>query len=272
MEGSILEFIQKGHYDMEDLLHIMEILRGPEGCPWDREQTHESIRSNFIEETYEAVEAIDRHNTALLREELGDVLLQVVFHSRMEEEAGSFNFGDVVNDICQKLIIRHPHIFGDIQVQSTDEVLDNWEAIKNAVKGTKTQAERLWAVPAVYPALMRSQKVSSRAAKAGMGYPDTDGAWKDLESELDELKQAIADGDQKHTEEELGDLLFAAVNVARHEGIDSEYALTCSCEKFIRRFEAAEKIAVSKGIDMKAADSQTLDEIWKEAKKNADSK
>ena len=131
--GIILEFEKKSRYEMDDLLHIMEILRGPDGCPWDREQTHESIRGNLIEETYEAVEAIDRKDTALLREELGDVLLQVVFHSRMEEEQGSFQFGDVVHDICQKLIIRHPHIFGDVQVSGTGEVLENWEAIKNAV-------------------------------------------------------------------------------------------------------------------------------------------
>lgn len=272
MEGSTLEFVKKSRYGMEDLLHIMEILRGPNGCPWDREQTHESIRGNFIEETYEAVEAIDQHDTALLREELGDVLLQVVFHARMEEEVGSFQFSDVVNDICQKLVIRHPHIFGDVQVQNTDEVLDNWEAIKNAVKGTKTQTERLRAVPSVYPALMRSQKVSSRAAKAGMDYPDTAGAWKDLVSELDELKEAIAEGNREHTEEELGDLLFAAVNVARHEGIDSEYALTCSCEKFINRFEKTEEMATARGINLKNADPQTLDELWKEAKESVYSK
>ena len=139
---------------MQDLLQIMEILRSENGCPWDREQTHESIRGNFIEETYEAVEAIDKKDPVLLREELGDVLLQVVFHARMEEEVNSFNFGDVVNDICEKLIIRHPHIFGDVKVCGTEEVLNNWEAIKNQVKGTKTQTERLEAVPRVYPALM----------------------------------------------------------------------------------------------------------------------
>ncbi len=266
--GIILEFEKKSRYEMDDLLHIMEILRGPDGCPWDREQTHESIRGNLIEETYEAVEAIDRKDTALLREELGDVLLQVVFHSRMEEEQGSFQFGDVVHDICQKLIIRHPHIFGDVQVSGTGEVLENWEAIKNAVKGTKTQTERLRAVPSVYPALMRSQKVAGRAAKAGMDYPDTAGAWKDLESELGELKEAVAEGNREHAEEELGDLLFAAVNVARHEGIDSEYALTRSCEKFIDRFEEAEKLSAERGIDMKTADAETLDALWKQAKKN----
>lgn len=251
---------------MQDLLQIMEILRGENGCPWDREQTHESIRGNFIEETYEAVEAIDKKDTALLREELGDVLLQVVFHARMEEEAGSFDFGDVVNDICQKLIVRHPHIFSDVTVKDTEEVLDNWEAIKNRVKGTKTQTERLEAVPKVYPALMRSQKVGSRAAKAGMDYQSAETAWKDLESELAELQEAVKEKSQEHIEEELGDLLFSVTNVARHLGIDSEYALTRSCDKFIKRFAAAEELAEEQGVNMKDASSAVLDQLWKEAK------
>lgn len=244
----------------------MEILRGENGCPWDREQTHESIRGNFIEETYEAVEAIDKKDTALLREELGDVLLQVVFHARMEEEAGSFDFGDVVNDICQKLIVRHPHIFSDVTVKDTEEVLDNWEAIKNRVKGTKTQTERLEAVPKVYPALMRSQKVGSRAAKAGMDYQSAETAWKDLESELAELQEAVKEKSQEHMEEELGDLLFSVTNVARHLGIDSEYALTRSCDKFIERFAAAEELAEEQGVNMKEASAAVLDQLWKEAK------
>ena len=270
--GIILEFMKKERYGMDDLLHIMEILRGENGCPWDREQTHESIRGNFIEETYEVVEAIDKKDGALLREELGDVLLQVVLHARMEEETGSFDFGDVVHDICQKLIIRHPHIFGDVKVNNTDEVLQNWEAIKNQVKGTQTQTERLRAVPAVYPALMRSQKVGSRAAKAGMDYPDVHTAWKDLEKEMAELKEAVSEKDPAHVEEEMGDLLFSAVNVARHLGVDSELALTRSCEKFIDRFEEAEKLADENGIRMADADQNTLDSLWKQAKEHVNSK
>lgn len=251
---------------MQDLLQIMEILRSENGCPWDREQTHESIRGNFIEETYEAVEAIDKKDPVLLREELGDVLLQVVFHARMEEEVNSFNFGDVVNDICEKLIIRHPHIFGDVKVRGTEEVLNNWEAIKNQVKGTKTQTERLEAVPRVYPALMRSQKVSGRAAKAGMDHETAEAAWKDLESEVSELREAVTEKDSDHVEEELGDLLFSAVNVARLLGVDSEYALTRSCDKFIRRFAETERLATAEGIDLKTADTDTKDRLWKEAK------
>lgn len=251
---------------MQDLLQIMEILRSENGCPWDREQTHESIRGNFIEETYEAVEAIDKKDPVLLREELGDVLLQVVFHARMEEEVNSFNFGDVVNDICEKLIIRHPHIFGDVKVCGTEEVLNNWEAIKNQVKGTKTQTERLEAVPRVYPALMRSQKVSGRAAKAGMDHETAEAAWKDLESEVSELREAVTEKDSDHVEEELGDLLFSAVNVARLLGVDSEYALTRSCDKFIRRFAETERLATAEGIDLKTADTDTKDRLWKEAK------
>ena len=267
-----MEFQRKDHYNIDDLLEIMKILRSPEGCPWDREQTHESIRQNFIEETYEAIEAIDTKDTELLKEELGDVLMQVVFHALMEEEAGKFDFSDVADGVCHKLIIRHPHIFSDVQVNGTEEVLSNWETIKNQVKGTKTQTERLEAVPRVYPALMRSQKVSGRAAKAGMGYVDTAAAWGDLESELRELREAMVQGDSDHVEEELGDLLFSAVNVARHLGIDSEYALTRSCDKFIRRFAEAERLAGEQGLEMKDAGPETLDRLWKEAKKTVHSR
>ena len=171
-----------------------------------------------------------------------------------------------MNDICEKLIIRHPHIFGDVKVCGTEEVLNNWEAIKNQVKGTKTQTERLEAVPRVYPALMRSQKVSGRAAKAGMDHETAEAAWKDLESEVSELREAVAEKNSDHVEEELGDLLFSAVNVARLLGVDSEYALTRSCDKFIRRFAETERLAMAEGIDLKTADTDTKDRLWKEAK------
>ncbi len=252
---------------MQDLLQIMETLRGENGCPWDREQDHHSIRRNFLEETYEVCEAIDNEDPALLKEELGDVLLQVVFHARMEEEAGRFSFSDVCDGICKKLIERHPHIFGDIHVSGTDEVLDNWDKIKQASKGQKTAAETLHSVPATLPALMRSEKVQHRAAKVGFDYPDRDWAMRDLESELVELRQAVAEGEQSHIDEELGDLLFAAVNVSRFVHTDAEDALSKACGKFIRRFEQVEQLANERGIEMKAAPIELLDELWKQAKK-----
>ena len=262
-----VDFEKKESYRISDLIRIMELLRSEGGCPWDREQDHHSIRMNFLEETYEVMDAIDRENPEMLREDLGDVLLQVVFHCRMEQEAGRFDFDDVCDEICKKLIVRHPHIFGGITVSGTGEVLSNWDKIKAETKGQKTITERLRSVPAVFPALMRSQKVQHRAAKAGFDYPDGEWAMRGLESELRELQEAIAQGDQAQIDEELGDLLFSAVNVARFVHTDPEDALAKSCEKFIRRFEKVEELASRQGIDMQAAPIAVLDQLWDEAKK-----
>ncbi|WP_346727094.1 nucleoside triphosphate pyrophosphohydrolase [Fumia xinanensis] len=245
---------------------IMALLRSEQGCPWDREQDHRSIRKNFIEETYEAVEAIDKGDMTLLREELGDVLLQVVFHTQMEEETGVFTFDDVVTDLCQKLIIRHPHVFGEVEVKDSGEVLNNWETIKNQVKGTENFTETLKSVPAVFPALMRSEKIAHRAAKAGMRYPDVEGAFEDLENEVGELWESIEKGDRAHMEEELGDLLFSCTNVAEKLGLDAEQALSRSCDKFIARFEEVEQLAEKEGIRMETAELDTLNRLWKKAK------
>jgi tetrapyrrole methylase family protein/MazG family protein len=259
---------EKDSYGVEDLLAIMTLLRSPGGCPWDREQTHASIRKNFLEECYEAVEAIDTGDTALLREELGDVLLQVVFHAEMEREQGTFDFGGVCDGICKKLILRHPHIFGDVTVRDSKEVLENWDAIKKQEKQQKTQTESLLSVPRTLPALMRSEKVQGRAAKAGFCYPDVSGAMQDLRSEVDELSRAIEDGKAANIREELGDVLFSAANVARFAGADSEQCLTESCDKFITRFSKVESMAKERKIDMiktSAAISQ-LNALWAEAK------
>ncbi len=170
-----MQFERKEKYTIDDLLEIMEILRSPEGCPWDREQTHKSIRNNLIEETYEAVEAIDTENSELLCEELGDVLLQVVFHAQLEKEKGGFDFSNVVDGVAKKLIERHPHVFGDVTVKDSSEVLANWDAIKRRTKGRKTIADVLEGVSPALPALMRSQKLAKKAAKA---------AGKPLEKEI----------------------------------------------------------------------------------------
>lgn len=260
----------KEKYDIQDLLRIMELLRSPEGCPWDREQTHASIRSNFIEETYEAVEAIDTNDSVLLQEELGDVLLQVVFHSRMEEEAGRFDFGDVVDGIVRKLIERHPHVFSDVSAQTTDQVLTNWEAIKQRQKQQTTGTQTLESVPKVFPALMRAQKVQKRASKAGMDWKDASGAFEKITQESAELYEAAHDQNAEGVKEELGDLLFSVVNVARFLDIDAEEALQQSTQKFISRFKKVEQLALSSGIDLKSADTQTLDRLWETAKNNPD--
>ncbi|MDR1629998.1 MAG: nucleoside triphosphate pyrophosphohydrolase [Oscillospiraceae bacterium] len=258
------EFKEK--YQIEDLLHIMSILRSPGGCPWDREQDHQSIKKNFIEETYEVVEAINKDDPALLCEELGDVLLQIVFHARMEEESGRFSFSEVADGICKKLIERHPHVFGDVAVSGSDEVLDNWDAIKRKSKRQKSAAEAMDAVPRELPALMRSTKIQKKAEKVGFDWPDVNGALAKLREETDELTAAIDAGEKAKIQDELGDVLFSAVNVSRFADVDAEEALTQSTDKFFARFSLVENMAKESGIDMKHAGIDELDRLWDKAK------
>lgn len=261
-----MDFQQKQKYGFEDLLQIMKMLRAPGGCPWDREQTHKSIRQNFIEETYEVIEAIDTEDRELLKEELGDVLLQVVFHSEMESEVGSFDINDVCDGICKKLIVRHPHIFADVKADTTDEVLSNWDKIKMQTKSQKTQSDAMDSVSKSLPSLMRSEKLQKKAAKVGFDWPDVSGALQKVEEETQELKKAIEDGDKKGMEEELGDLLFSVVNVSRFLKVDSEEALYHACDKFTNRFRMVEALAKERGIAMESAPLSLLDSLWDEVK------
>lgn len=263
-----MDFQKKERYDINDLLNIMRLLRSENGCPWDKEQTHESIRKNFIEETYEVCEAIDQKDMSLLKEELGDVLLQVVFHSQMEEEQGCFSFNDVANDICCKLIIRHPHIFSDVQVNGVEDVLSNWNSIKQSTKGLKKASETLDSVPKQLPALMRSQKVQERAGKANaiFGYTTSKAVYNELDNECGELLDAINKNDLEAITEELGDVFFSAVNISAYFKLDAEELLTRSCDKFISRFTQIEKEAARDGIALKDADAAYLDRLWKKAK------
>lgn len=261
-----VDFQQKERYNMHDLICIMQVLRSPEGCPWDKEQTHASVRKNFIEETYEVCEAIDTADAPLLCEELGDVLLQVVFHAQMEAEQGSFTFEDVCTGICKKLITRHPHIFGSVDAKTSEEVLRNWDAIKKREKGQETAAETLSGVSKALPALMRSEKVQHRAARAGFDYPDASWALRDLRREVDELAEAMDGASPQHAAEELGDVLFSAVNVSRFLKADAEEALGFSCEKFITRFTGVERLAAQRGISMKTAPVEELEALWREVK------
>ncbi|MEG1557678.1 MAG: nucleoside triphosphate pyrophosphohydrolase [Oscillospiraceae bacterium] len=263
------KFTVKENYTSEDLFSLVRALRDPlKGCPWDKEQTHESIRQNFIEETYEACEAIDLKDSDLLKEELGDVLLQVALHAEMESEKGIFNIDDVADGICKKLVLRHPHVFGDVAADSSDKVLVNWEAIKRDEKKQQSGTDAIEAVPKSLPALMRSQKVQKRAAYVGFDYPDTDSAFEELKSELEELHEAI--GESTNIEEELGDLIFAAVNIARFCKIDAERALEKACDKFARRFALVEIMAAEEKIDMIKSDMDTLNVLWNRAKQNTD--
>lgn len=260
--------INKKKFNIDDLLEIMRDLRKPGGCPWDREQDHHSIRNDFIEETYEAIDAIDRESTVDMCEELGDVLLQVVFHSQIEAEKNGFDFQDVCDGICKKLIERHPHVFGEISVKNSRDVLENWDMIKQKSKNQTTFTDTLKSVPMSFPALMRADKVQKRAKKAGFDWDNVKDASKKLDEELEEFKEALLENDGTHAEEEFGDLLFSMVNVSRFMGINSEKALHAATDKFINRFEKTEIIAQKKGIDMKKSSLETLDRLWEEAKRS----
>lgn len=261
------EFVLKDKYNMDDLVAIIKVLRAPGGCPWDREQTHESIKKNFIEETYEVVEAINKQSTEMLREELGDVLLQIVLHSEMESENGNFSFDDVVNDIVQKLVVRHPHVFGEVVANNTAEALNSWDAVKLKTKGQKNQTESMLSVPRELPALMRAQKIQHKAAKIGFDWDNVGGAVDKLYEEIDELKTAMEQGKRLDIEDEFGDVLFSCVNIARFIDVDSEEALTASTDKFISRFSLVEQMASEQGIDMKSSSIEELDRLWDKAKK-----
>ena len=260
--------INKKKFNIDDLLEIMRDLRKPGGCPWDREQDHHSIRNDFIEETYEAIDAIDRESTVDMCEELGDVLLQVVFHSQIEAEKNGFDFQDVCDGICKKLIERHPHVFGEISVKNSRDVLENWDMIKQKSKHQTTFTDTLKSVPMSFPALMRAEKVQKRAKKAGFDWDNVKDASKKLDEELEEFKEALLENDGTQAEEEFGDLLFSMVNVSRFMGINSEKALHAATDKFINRFEKTENIAQKKGIDMKKSSLETLDRLWEEAKRS----
>ncbi len=261
-----VDFEIKDHYTMEDLIRLITVLRSPGGCPWDRKQTHESIKKNFIEETYEAIEAINKKDTQGLREELGDVLLQIMLHCEMEREKGSFDFNDVVNELCQKLVERHPHVFSGSSAANSAEALDRWDEVKRKTKGIKKQSESMLKVPREFPALMRAQKVQQKAAKAGFDWSNAEGAFQKLQEEINELKNALSEGVKDHIDEEFGDVLFSCVNVSRFIGADSEESLTAATDKFISRYLLVERLAGERGIDMKSSSIDVLDSLWDEAK------
>lgn len=264
----MIDFKRKESYNVQDLIKIMQILRAPGGCPWDAEQTHESIKKNLIEETYEVIEAINKDDKELLCEELGDLLMQVVFHAQMEDETGVFDFDAVSDGVCKKLIERHPHVFGDVSISGVDDVLTNWDAIKRKTKKQKTTTESMLSVPRELPALMRAAKLQKKAADVGFDWSEVSGALDKLEEEIAELRQAISNNDGENMAEELGDLLFSAVNVSRFIKADAEEALTAASDKFLARFTTVEQLASERGIDMKSAGIDELDRLWDEAKAN----
>lgn len=255
----------KNQQALTRLLDIMTELRSDHGCPWDREQDHKSLRKYLIEEAYEVIDAIDKEDDDLLVEELGDLLLQVVFHAQLGKETGRFTFADVADGVSTKMVRRHPHVFGSDHYDTSDQVLHRWAAIKDEEKAEKGKKERLLDLPKQFPALYRSQKIQKKAAEVGFDWDNENDIKAKVMEEIEEFTAALkGDGDPK---DELGDILFAVVNWSRFHHIDAEEALRESNEKFIRRFYAMEdKIAKDNG-DLSSMTLEEMDAYWDKVKK-----
>ena len=257
----VLDFLCKESYDLRDFVALVSYLRSPNGCPWDQVQTHESIRRNFLEETYEACEAIDAGDLVHMREELGDVLMQVLFHTDIEREAGHFDIDDVADAACKKLIYRHPHVF-----RRDEPDVPDWDTIKQRERAQTTTAEAMDSVARSLPALWRCEKIQAKAAKTGFEWPDMAAALDKVAEETQELREAAVSGDAEAVAEELGDLLFAVVKVARFAGVDPEQAAHAACEKFIHRFAAMEAAAADSGVPLKQRTLAQMQPLWQQAK------
>ncbi|OYT69346.1 MAG: nucleoside triphosphate pyrophosphohydrolase, partial [Armatimonadetes bacterium CP1_7O] len=247
----------------EGLVAVVAALRAPDGCPWDREQTHESLKPHLLEETYEVLEAVDSHDPIALREELGDLLLQVLMHSQIASETGAFDIEQVIERLIEKLVSRHPHVFGDAHAETAEQVLKNWDKTKRAQKG---RASVLEGVPRAMPALARAQEISKRAARVGFEWETIEGVLDKLREEEAELRQAIVSGDRVRIESEIGDLLFTMVNIARHMQIDAEQALHSMVARFTRRFQWMEAEAARQNRALDNLDADEWEALWQQAK------
>lgn len=255
--------MEKKYKNLEELIDVVAKLRAPDGCPWDREQTHTSLRPNMLEEAYEAVDAIDENDMAHLREELGDVLLQVLLHSQIASESNEFTLDDVAKELKEKLIHRHPHVFGTAKINNADDVLKTWDKLKSEEK-----TERKSAVDGLsrsQAALISAQKISKRAVKTGFEWPNEESLYDCVMSEIEEFKEAEIEKDKNHMEEEMGDILFAIVNLARWNKIDAEQALLKANKKFEKRFRKMEDLATKPLNDYSF---EEFDNLWKQAKKS----
>lgn len=267
----MIDFKKKDFYTIEDLIKIVEILRDPvDGCEWDKVQTHESIRQNFIEEAYEAVDAIDKKDEELLKEELGDVLLQVLLHSRFEEEKGTFTFDEVVNGLAQKLVLRHPHVFKNEDIKGVDNILNKWEEIKNSSHGHNTVSQTLNAVPKSFPALMYAQKVQKRVGAGGLPV-------RNQKEEIENIKNIISDMENEVdnngvSEDNLFKLLFASVNIARQGKMDAEEVLSLKSYKFVEIFNIFEDLALQNGVVFDTINFALLKKLWMQAEELVEKK
>ncbi len=248
------------------LMTIMRRLRAPGGCPWDAEQTHDSLKRYLLEESYEVIEAIDAKDDALLKEELGDLILQPVFHAAVAEERGAFTMDEVLDAINEKLVRRHPHVFGDQVIESSAAQVENWEKIKKGEKGDERKSA-LSGIPPHLPALMKAQKITEKAARVGFDWEHTDQVFAKVMEELHEFQEAMAAGDQQEMESELGDLLFAIVNLGRFLAIDPEEALRKTIQRFTRRFSHIEDTLHGRGERLQDTSLEEMDKLWEEAKK-----
>lgn len=255
--------------NVEKLTEVVRKLRAPNGCPWDREQTHTSILKDLIEEVYEFIEAVELEDDKEMREELGDILLQVVFHSTIAEEEKRFTLEDVAGDIAEKLIRRHPHVFGDTEVNSTDDVLTNWEAIKKAEKGKEHRKYITDGIPKQLPSLYRAEKLQKKVSRFGFDWEYVTPALDKVEEEFAEFRQALEKGDTENAFEELGDILFSLVNVSRFQKISAEEALRHSVQKFIKRFNFIEEKLDCDPEKIKTSSLEELDALWDESKKES---
>lgn len=251
----------------ERIMEIMRRLRGPGGCPWDAEQTHESLKRYLLEETYEVIEAIDAGKPGLLREELGDLLLQPVFHAVIAEESGAFTMDDVLNTLADKLVSRHPHVFADQVIKTSSEQIENWERLKQQEKGEERKSA-LAGIPPHLPALMKAQKITEKASRVGFDWSHTDEVFAKVIEELHEFEETMVSGDEERMEAELGDLLFAIVNLGRFLSINPEEALRKTIGRFTRRFGHIEETLQARGVNMKDATLEEMEELWEEAKKH----
>lgn len=250
----------------ERIMEIMRRLRAPGGCPWDAEQSHESLKRYLLEEAYEVIEAIDNGSDEHLKEELGDLLLQPVFHAAIAEERGAFSMDDLLDTLADKLIRRHPHVFGDAVIKDSRAQIENWENIKKAEKGEERRSA-LAGVPPHLPALLKAQKITEKAARVGFDWEHVDQVMAKVMEELHEFEEALASGDQQHTEAELGDLLFAIANLGRFLALDTEEALRKTISRFQCRFSYLEDQMHKRGISLHDASLAEMDELWEEAKR-----
>ena len=254
----------------EELVRIMHRLRSPGGCPWDGEQTHDSIKPYLIEEAYEVVDAIDARDDGELCGELGDLLLQIVFHAEMAAEANRFTIADVIQAISEKMVRRHPHVFGDTRVSGADEVVRNWSRIKAEERRDTQDTSALAGVPRAMPALLRAQRIGEKAGHAGFDWSDASGVLAKLREELDELTDAVRSGDRNAAEAELGDLLYAATSLARHLRLSAEDAVKHSADRFTRRFHHMENALAAEQRDIRSATPAELDALWERAKRETE--